>query len=84
MSIQVQTDTSPRYLTPIEVARDLRVSVSTVYAMLKEGNLPRIRVRGQWRIPADRYDRWRRGEEDLSAQQPQIIPLRRRRVGARG
>lgn len=77
-------ETTASYLLPREVAMDLRVGLTTVYALLREGALPRIRVRGQWRIPADRYARWRRGEEDLSAQRAQVIPLRRRTVTHHG
>ncbi|MDE3095799.1 MAG: helix-turn-helix domain-containing protein [Chloroflexota bacterium] len=65
------------------MAADLGVSLSTVYEALRAGELPRIRVRGQWRIPCDRYERWRNGDEDLSRQTAQVIPLRRRTVGAR-
>lgn len=70
-----------KYLTADEVAADLRISITTAYALLREGGVPRIRVRGQWRIPTDRYRRWQDGEEDLSRQQPQVIPLRRKAVG---
>ena len=41
------------FLTVGEVARDLHVSTATVWRMLRDGLLPRVRVgRGSTRIPA--------------------------------
>ena len=77
-------ETAPRYLTPAEVAHDLRVSNNTVYAMLIGRELPAVRVRGQWRIPADQYARW---EEEAAAQESTAataVPLRRRKAESRG
>ena len=77
-------ETAPRYLTPTEVAHDLRVSNNTVYAMLLGRELPAVRVRGQWRIPADQYARW---EEEAAAQEAAAstaAPIRRRRAEPRG
>jgi excisionase family DNA binding protein len=41
-----------RFLTPTDVAEELAVSQSQMYAILKSGELPAIQVggRGQWRI----------------------------------
>ncbi len=50
-------ETAPRYLTPAEVAHDLRISTNTVHAMLGGRELPAVLVRGQWRVPADQYAR---------------------------
>gem|GEM_PF-3726514 len=46
------------YLRPAEVAAELRVSQTTVYELLRTREIPAIRVRGQWRIPSDRFRRW--------------------------
>ena len=76
-------ETAPRYLTPTEVAHDLRVSNNTVYAMLIGRELPAVRVRGQWRIPADQYARW---EEEAAAQETtesNALSRCRRHVGPR-
>ena len=37
-------------LRPGEVARILRVSISTVHRMMNEGDLPYLKIRGQKRI----------------------------------
>ncbi len=75
-------ETAPRYLTPTEVAHDLRVSNNTVYAMLSGRELPAVRVRGQWRIPADQYARW---EEEAAAPpgaaESSPLPRRQRNAG---
>ena len=58
-----ETERRQRYLLPREVAEDLRLSVTTVYLMLgAPDGIPAIKVRGQWRVPADRYEAWRNGE----------------------
>ena len=44
------TTAIPEVATIPEVARFLRVSKTTVYKMIKEGELPAKRIRGQWRI----------------------------------
>ena len=76
-------ETAPRYLTPAEVAHDLRVSNNTVYAMLSGHELPAVRVRGQWRIPADQYAKW--GEAAMAQEAAATyMPVRRRRAEPRG
>ena len=44
------TTAIPEVATIPEVARFLRVSKTTVYKMIKDGELPAKRIRGQWRI----------------------------------
>jgi excisionase family DNA binding protein len=39
------------FLTIEEVAKLLRVSKATAYRMREDGELPAIRVRGQYRVP---------------------------------
>ena len=39
------------YLKPEEVAKIFRISKVTVYRLLKEGKLPKVIVKGQYRIP---------------------------------
>lgn len=43
-------NSSPRCLTPEEYARERRVSVRTVYRLLKSGTVKGERVGKQWRI----------------------------------
>lgn len=40
-----------KFLTIEEVAQALRVSKATAYRMREDGELPAVRVRGQWRVP---------------------------------
>jgi excisionase family DNA binding protein len=47
---------TPRFLTPVEVARLFRVSKMTVYRAIRDGDLPAIPMRGRWAIPACAID----------------------------
>jgi excisionase family DNA binding protein len=44
----------PRFLPLTEVAEVLNISVSQVYALVRRGDLPAIKIggRGQWRVEA--------------------------------
>ena len=51
-----------RYLTPTEVAAELRVSTDTVLRLIDRGDLPAIRVSERiLRIPAPAFARYERG-----------------------
>lgn len=51
-----------RYLTPSEVASELRVSADTVLRLIDRGDLPAIRVSERiYRIPAPAFARYERG-----------------------
>lgn len=43
---------SPRFLTLEQVAEELNTSVAQIYALVRRGELPAIRLggRGQWRV----------------------------------
>jgi excisionase family DNA binding protein len=43
---------APRFLTLADVAETLNISASQVYALVRNGDLPAIKVggRGQWRV----------------------------------
>ena len=45
---------NPRFLALAEVAEVLNISVSQVYALVRRGELPAIKIggRGQWRVEA--------------------------------
>jgi excisionase family DNA binding protein len=45
----------PRFLTLADVAELLNTSVAQVYAMVRRGDLPAIKIggRGQWRVSED-------------------------------
>ena len=48
----------PRFLTLADVAEVLNTSVAQVYALVRRGELPAIKLggRGQWRVEADRLE----------------------------
>jgi excisionase family DNA binding protein len=45
-------DTTPRFLPLADVAEVLNISVAQVYALVRRGELPAIKIggRGQWRV----------------------------------
>ncbi|MFC5177448.1 helix-turn-helix domain-containing protein [Nocardioides taihuensis] len=49
---------SPRFLTLADVAEVLNTSVAQVYALVRRGELPAIKLggRGQWRVEASRLE----------------------------
>lgn len=62
-------DNDSSMLTVLEVAEDLKVSRATAYRMAVDGQLPSLRVRGQYRIDRAEYAAWKR--------QARIAPARR-------
>jgi excisionase family DNA binding protein len=50
-------------LTPEEVARYLRVHPSTLYRMLKKGQIPALKVGSDWRFNLESIDYWRTAAE---------------------
>jgi excisionase family DNA binding protein len=55
----MSTYPAPRFLTVAELADYLRVSPRTAYQLVTDGDVPTVRVGGQWRIPVDELERWR-------------------------
>jgi excisionase family DNA binding protein len=51
-------DDEPRFLTLADVAEVLNVSAAQVYALVRSGRLPAIKVggRGQWRVERERLE----------------------------
>jgi excisionase family DNA binding protein len=49
---------SPRFLTLADVAEVLNTSSAQVYALVRRGDLPAIKIggRGQWRVEAARLE----------------------------
>lgn len=47
-----------RMLTAQELASYLRVNRSTVYRLLKKGELPGFRIGSEWRFRIDEVNRW--------------------------
>lgn len=48
----------PGFLTPEEVAAELRVSPSVVRRLLRHGDLPSLRVGRAWRVDEEDLRRW--------------------------
>ena len=46
-------------MTVTDVAEYLKVSPSTIYHLLKAGQLPAFRVGGDWRFNVEEIDHWR-------------------------
>lgn len=67
---------TPRFLTLADVAEVLNTSSAQVYALVRRGDLPAIKIggRGQWRVEADRLEeyiaRMYRDAEQFVAQHP--------------
>jgi excisionase family DNA binding protein len=49
---------SPRFLTLADVAEVLNTSSAQVYALVRRGDLPAIKIggRGQWRVESDQLE----------------------------
>ena len=58
----MSTTEQRRFLTVDELADYLRVSRSMAYKLVQGGNVPRVRVGGQWRIPRTELERQLAGE----------------------
>ena len=54
---------TPRFYTLTEVAEVLNTSSAQVYAMVRRGELPAIKIggRGQWRVEIDKLEEYIKG-----------------------
>jgi excisionase family DNA binding protein len=50
------TEITPELLTLRELAEYLRVSMRTAYQLASDGEIPAVKVGGQWRIPRAELD----------------------------
>lgn len=48
----------PNMMTVEDVATRLRLSYSTVYSMLRTGEIPAVKLGAQWRVDPIRLDAW--------------------------
>jgi excisionase family DNA binding protein len=60
MSPRASASPETRFLTPQEVAAQLRVSLAVVLRLLRRGELPALRVGRLWRIDEEEFRRWTR------------------------
>ena len=51
------TEQRPELLTLRELAHYLRVSMRTAYQLATDGDVPAVKVGGQWRIPRKELER---------------------------
>ena len=53
-----------RVLTVTELAEYLKVHPSTIYRLLKTGQLPAFKIGSDWRFNVEKIDRWRVEHEE--------------------
>jgi len=53
---------STKVLTVNELAEYLRVHRSTIYRLLKKGQLPGFKIGSDWRFNVEVIDKWRLGQ----------------------
>ncbi|GAA3648296.1 helix-turn-helix domain-containing protein [Nocardioides ginsengisoli] len=60
----------PRFLTLADVAEVLNTSGAQVYALVRRGELPAIKIggRGQWRVEASRLEEYIQAQYRAAAQ----------------
>lgn len=66
-----------RLLTTRELEELLQLDRVTIYRMVKDGELPALRVGGQWRFSSDAIDAWLQGQRGEPAAQPtrrEVVP----------
>jgi excisionase family DNA binding protein len=61
MSAEIMAE--EKFYTVSEVAVMLRITVQTIRRMIKEGELPAFRIRGEWRIRQSAIDEFIRKNE---------------------
>ena len=59
MAVMPILHTPPRVMTVRDVSDYLRVHTSTIYRLLKRGELPAFKVGSDWRFNIESIDQWR-------------------------
>ena len=59
----------PRIMTIEELAKYLRLHKSTVYRMVRQGEIPSSKIGNQWRFRKDVIDTWLSNKEHIEAEQ---------------
>ena len=52
------THLSINLLTPSAVASILKISQNTLHRMIKKGEIPAVKIGGQWRFSESRFEEW--------------------------
>jgi len=68
--MDVVNDKLDRVLTITEVAEVLRLHPTTIYRLVKRGDLPAFKIGGSWRVSSASLDQW------LSAASPPRLASR--------
>lgn len=78
---RVPSDIAPRYLTLDDVAAYLSTSVPQVYALVRSGELPAIKLggRGVWRVDRSKLDAYLDDLETRTAEWAKAHPLQKER-----
>lgn len=73
------SEIAPRYLKLDDVAAYLSVSVPQVYALVRSGELPAIKLggRGVWRVDREKLDTFLEDLETTTAEWAKAHPLQR-------
>ena len=50
--------TAPGLMTVQDVAERLKLSESTVYALMRDGRIPAVKIGSQWRVEPNRLQQW--------------------------
>ncbi len=75
------SEVEPRYLRLNDVATYLSVSVSQVYALVRSGELPAVKIggRGVWRVDREKLDAYLEKVEHETAEWAKAHPLNPKR-----
>ena len=78
------SDLAPRYLKLEDVAAYLSVSVPQVYALVRSGKLPAVKIggRGVWRVDREKLDTYLENLEEETAKWAKAHPLNPREKDA--
>ena len=81
---KVPSDIAPRFLTLEDVAIYLSTSVPQVYALVRSGGLPAIKLggRGVWRVDREKLDAFLEDLEVRTAEWAKAHPLQKDREEA--
>ncbi|OGF56913.1 MAG: hypothetical protein A2Z21_07365 [Candidatus Fraserbacteria bacterium RBG_16_55_9] len=69
------------YLKPWIAAQYLGIPLEEVQAMLESGELPGIKIAGQWRVPLDQLEAWL--DEEVSPQELKKLAGRMKDVNSK-
>jgi len=51
--------TKEKYYTPVEIAREMKVTRGAVYGWIKDKKIPYVKIKGTVRIPQKEFDKLR-------------------------